>query len=131
MQPESSASCRSAGAGGGPDEDPLAPLAESLDKGEILIFFSGRDPGRAGATQGIQERYRPAQGTAARSAGVPVFLHGLGKALPKGEAILVPFFVDVFVGEPVAWTGERESYMTAFREAIVNLADEGDLPAWD
>ena len=62
---------------------------------------------------------------------VPVFLHGLGKALPKGEAILVPFFVDVFVGEPVPWTGDRESYLTRFRSAMENLAAEGQFPAWE
>jgi 1-acyl-sn-glycerol-3-phosphate acyltransferase len=61
----------------------------------------------------------------------PVFLHGLGKALPRGEAILVPFFVDVFVGEPVEWTGDRASYLERFRSSVVSLAAEGEFPAWD
>ena len=112
-------------------EDPLATLAEALDRGEILIFFPEGTRGepehlkefKSGIAR-LKER-RPAVPV------VPVFLHGLGKALPKGEAILVPFFVDVFVGEPVGWTGDRESYMTAFREAIIRLADEGDFPAWE
>jgi 1-acyl-sn-glycerol-3-phosphate acyltransferase len=117
--------------GGGVGEDPVAPLAEALDRGEILIFFPE-------GTRGEPEQLQEFKGGIARLKErrpavpvVPVFLHGLGKALPKGEAIVVPFFVDVFVGEPVAWTGDRASYMSAFREAIARLAEEGDFPAWE
>lgn len=116
---------------GGPEEDPLAPLAEALDRGEILIFFPE-------GTRGEPEQLKEFKGGIARLAErrpavpvIPVFLHGVGKALPKGEAILVPFFVDVFIGHPVAWTGTRESYLDAFRSAIAGLAAVGDFPAWD
>jgi 1-acyl-sn-glycerol-3-phosphate acyltransferase len=45
--------------------------------------------------------------------------------------MLVPFFVDVFIGEPVRWNGNREQFMDDFRAAVVSLADEGQFPAWD
>ena len=62
---------------------------------------------------------------------IPVYLHGLGKALPKGEALLVPFFCDVFVGEPLAWTGDRRSYMRQLDEHMKALAAEGNFPSWE
>jgi 1-acyl-sn-glycerol-3-phosphate acyltransferase len=112
-------------------EDPLAPVLESLDRGEILIFFPE-------GTRGEPERLKEFKTGLARlkerrpSVPVtPVFLHGVGKALPKGEAVLVPFFVDVFVGEPVEWSGDRESYLGRFRSAMASLAGEGEFPAWD
>jgi hypothetical protein len=55
----------------------------------------------------------------------------LGKALPKGETVLVPFFCDVFVGEPLPWTGDRRSYMRQLDERMRQLAAEGNFPAWD
>jgi 1-acyl-sn-glycerol-3-phosphate acyltransferase len=61
----------------------------------------------------------------------PIYLHGLGKALPKGEALLVPFFLDVFVGEPLRWGGDRERFLADYRAAMDALAAEGHFPPWE
>ena len=62
---------------------------------------------------------------------VPVFLHGLGKVLPRGEILPVPFFVDVFVGAALHWTGDKSGFMVELDRRIQALAQEGQFPAWD
>ena len=62
---------------------------------------------------------------------VPIFLHGLGKALPRGTFLLVPFFCDVFVGEPMEWSGDRVSFMAELEKREMDLASEGQFPAWE
>jgi 1-acyl-sn-glycerol-3-phosphate acyltransferase len=112
-------------------QDPLAECSDALKNSEILILFpegSRGDPEQLGTFKtGIAH-------LAKRHPDVPItpiFLHGLGKALPKGEALLVPFFCDVFVGEPIQWTGDRQSFMANLETAIKALADEGHRPAWE
>lgn len=112
-------------------QDPLAECSDALKKGEILLLFpegSRGDPEQMGTFKtGIAH-------LAKRHPDVPitpVFLHGLGKALPKGEALLVPFFCDVFVGEPMQWTGERQSFMASIEKTIAALANECCRPAWE
>lgn len=114
-----------------PDEDLLLPLVDALDRGEILIFFPE-------GTRGEPERFKEVKSGIARLQErrpdvpvVPIYMHGLGKALPKGEAILVPFFVDVFVGEPVRWAGDRDRYLEDYRAAMQALAAEEARPAWE
>jgi hypothetical protein len=60
-----------------------------------------------------------------------VFLHGLGKALPRGEAVLVPFFCDMFVGEPMSWSGDKTKFMEDLAYRMTALASEGHFPAWE
>ncbi len=55
---------------------------------------------------------------------IPVFIHGLGKALPKGELILVPFFCDVFIGDPIYWEGDKEQFMCTLNEHFKQLTEE-------
>lgn len=113
-----------------PDEDLLAPVKESLGRGDILIFFPE-------GSRGEPEQLAQFKSGIARLLEqfpdlpvIPVFMHGLGKALPKGEALLVPFFVDVFVGEPLYFAGDREAFMTQLRARMDALAAEGQFPPW-
>ena len=112
-------------------QDPLAACSEALQNGDILILFpegSRGDPEQMGTFKSgiahLAKRHPDVPIT-------PIFLHGLGKALPRGEAILVPFFCDVFIGEPIRWSGDRTSFMITLEQEINALADEGYRPAWE
>ncbi len=115
------------GAGG---DDPLAGCSAALERGDVLIFFPE-------GTRGEPEHMAPFKRGIARLAErhpdipvIPVYMHGLGKALPRGDFLLVPFFCDVFVGEPV--TGEnRNEFMDALDARMHALAAEGGFPPWE
>jgi 1-acyl-sn-glycerol-3-phosphate acyltransferase len=113
------------------DDNPLVPCDQALADGQLLIVFPE-------GSRGEPEQMQSFKGGIARLAEsnptvpvIPVFLHGLGKALPKGEALLVPFFCDVFVGAPLSWTGDRRIYMRQLDERMKQLANEGNFPVWD
>lgn len=112
-------------------DDPLAGCDAALAEGAILILFpegSRGEPEKLGAFKtGIAHlaRRRPEVPV------VPVFLHGLGKVLPRGEFLPVPFFIDVLVGESFAWTGDRASFMVELDRRMHALAAEGTFPPWD
>ena len=44
--------------------------------------------------------------------------------LPKGEVILVPFFIDAFIGEPLHWAGGRQLFMDALAERMHELQEK-------
>jgi 1-acyl-sn-glycerol-3-phosphate acyltransferase len=113
------------------DDNPLLPCNDALAHGQVLIVFPE-------GSRGEPEHMQSFKGGIARLAEsnpgapvIPVYLHGLGKALPKGEALLVPFFCDVFVGEALAWTGDRRSYMRQLDERMKALAAEGNFSSWE
>ena len=103
---------------------PLAPCMEALDRGEILILFPegtrGEPEQLSRFKSGVAHLAKARPGVPV----VPVVMHGLGKALPRGEALLVPYICDVSVGEPIPWYGTRNSYMTALQDRVDALAAE-------
>ena len=111
--------------------DPLQGASEAVARGDVVILFP---EGSRGEPERLTEFKKGLWHLAKRHPGVPilpVFLHGLGKALPRGEALLVPFFCDVFVGETMVWDQDRVAFMAALRIRMADLAAEGQLPPWE
>ena len=111
--------------------DALADMSEALLRGEILIVFPE-------GSRGAPERLRQFKSGIARLAErhpdvpiVPVFLHGLGKSLPRGEFLLVPFFADVVVGEALRWRSSVADTMQAYQAAMGDLSRQLEIPAWE
>lgn len=111
--------------------DPLAEIDAAIERGEIVILFP---EGTRGAPERMERLRTGVAHIAERHADlpiVPVVLHGLGKALPRGEGLLVPFIIDVFVGVAMTWTGERASFMGELEDRMQALVDEGDFEDWE
>lgn len=111
--------------------DPLADMSAALERGEILIVFpegSRGDPEQLSRFKsGIARLVERHPGVPI----VPVFMHGLGKALPRGDFLLVPFFADVIVGQPLYWQGSVAATMQAYQAAMEYLATRVEIPAWE
>jgi 1-acyl-sn-glycerol-3-phosphate acyltransferase len=116
---------------GGGKSDPLAAVHEALARGEIVILFP---EGSRGEPERLSEFKSGVAHLARAHPDVPVipaFLHGLGKSLPKGSAVFVPFCCDVVVGEPIPWQEDRKLYLQDLRERMNALAGEVELAAWE
>ena len=112
------------------ETDILAPIDDALAQNQIVILFPE-------GTRGNPEQLENFKSGIAHLARrhpdvdvVPVFLHGLGKALPRGEAVLVPFFCDAFIGDAMRWSGGRASFMSELVSRMRALAAEGNFPEW-
>lgn len=115
---------------GQPKEEVLAEVSEALRQGNIVILFP---EGTRGEPESLAEFKSGIAVLAELHSDVPIYpiyLHGLGKALPKGEWLLVPFFCDVFVGEPMGWAGDGATFMQGLDHCMKNLVEEGNFAAW-
>lgn len=111
--------------------NPLATANAALANGSILILFPegsrGEPEKRAEFKRGVAllVKENPAVPV------TPVFMHGLGKALPKGTKLFVPFVCDVFIGDPVPWKDNSKLFMEDLRGAIDGLEAQGQFPPWE
>lgn len=111
--------------------DALKPCADALDRGDIIILFP---EGTRGEPEQMQQFKKGIAFLAERYPEVPItpiFIHGLGKALPKGECILVPFFCDIFVGEKLKFNDDRNSFMDILNKNFLLLANEANVTLWE
>ena len=111
--------------GGSVDRDTLfRPCREALARGDILILFpegTRGEPEKMGALKkGI---FHLASGETPCPV-VPIYLYGLGKALPKGEALLVPFNIEVALGAPLLMQDNAAHAIADLEKQLHELAAE-------
>ena len=111
--------------------NPLGPCEDALDRGEILVLFPEGSRGEPEALGRLKTGIGHLACARPDVPIVPVYMHGLGKALPKGSSLLVPFNCTVSVGEPLYGTGRYKDFMAAFEARITALRAEETVPDWD
>lgn len=114
----------------GNDDNPLAPVHEALKQNYTVVIFPE-------GSRGEPEKLQPMKFGTAKLVELnphikvtPVFMHGLGKSLPRGEALFVPFVCEINVGEDLSWTGDRASFMAALENSFSALSAEIAPKPW-
>ena len=110
--------------------DPLAGCCEALERGEILLIFPEGSRGEPERMARLKPGIAHLAARYPQVAVTPVFMHGLGKSMPRGSWLPVPFFCDVFVGEPLVWRNDRKQFMGALENSLLALRSELAMPEY-
>jgi 1-acyl-sn-glycerol-3-phosphate acyltransferase len=111
--------------------DPLATPTAALERNEIIVLFPEGSRGEPETLSEFKTGVARLLERCPTAPIIPIFMHGLGKALPRGDFLLVPFFTDVVIGEPIYWRGTVRDTMQAYEAAMRALAAEVEMPLWE
>jgi 1-acyl-sn-glycerol-3-phosphate acyltransferase len=110
---------------------PLDPISDAIESGSIVLLFPEGTRGEPELRDAFQTGVAHLAKRHPEVPIVPVFMHGLGKALPKGETILVPFFCDMFVGDAMPPMENKATWMEQLENAMNALESELPQTIWD
>lgn len=99
----------------------FAECHKALDNGDILILFPegsrGTPEQMSQLKKGVFYLVKDRDDTQV----TPVVLRGLGRALPKGTALFVPFNCDVVIGQPVPAEEKADDFIKLLASRYDNL----------
>lgn len=104
------------------ENNPLRRMREAIEAGDSLIIFP---EGTRGSGEAIGEFRSGVAHLIEKMPGVPVvpaYLVNMGRSLPKGEFIPVPFFCEIRIGAPRVYSGSRQEITKALETAVRELA---------
>lgn len=111
--------------------DPLKGCCDALDAGNIIIIFPEGTRGEPEKIESFKKGVAYLVERRPHIPVIPVFMHGLGKVLPKGDFIPVPFFCDIFVGNPIYFGNDKKNFMEALNNRFTDLANEKSFAPWE
>lgn len=96
---------------------------EALDQGDILLIFPEGSRGNAEQLSKLKSGVHHLLKDGHQETPVcPVMLHGLGMALPKGTALLVPFNCDVIIGEVTTIPEKSQEFIQQLEQTFQQLS---------
>ena len=83
-----------------PDNDPIHKMIKALDSGYSLIIFPEGTRGEPEIEQPLKPGIAFVLSQRPTIPYVPAYLIGMGKAMPKGDSLIVPFNSKLIYGQP-------------------------------
>lgn len=82
------------------DSNPIRKMIKALDEGYSLILFPEGTRGSVDKMENIKPGIARVLSERPHIKYIPVYLSGMGKSLPKGESLVLPYKSSVNYGEP-------------------------------
>ncbi len=101
--------------------DLFSACHQALDQSDILILFPEGTRGNPEKMSVIKKGIFHIVSERTDTQITPVIMHGLGRALPRGEALLVPFNCDVIIGDKLPLTTTSEKLVENLSHAFDDL----------
>lgn len=95
----------------------------ALDNNDVLILFPEGSRGEPERLSDLKKGVYFLLKERPKTPVTPVMLHGLGRALPKGEALLVPFNCDVIIGDHIPLGASADQFISEISVSFAALTD--------
>ena len=115
----------------GAADDPLLACYQALAQGQVLVVFPEGTRGQPEQLTELKTGIWYLARQFPHAPVVPVYMHGLGKSMPKGTLIPVPFFVQVAVGQALHFVEEKTEFIGLLRERLHQLKEKIYRPVDD
>jgi 1-acyl-sn-glycerol-3-phosphate acyltransferase len=94
---------------------------KALDNGDILIIFPEGSRGNPEQIGKIKKGIFYLAKDRTDTEIIPVVMYGLGKALPRGEALFVPFNCDVVIGNKIGECNDSKGFIDKITNSFNEL----------
>lgn len=102
-------------------DNPLAYLEKAIALKQSLIFFPEGTRSLTGDMGSFHSGITHLTEKHLDLPVVPVYLCNMGRSLPKGEFLPIPFFCDIKIGEAMFPKGDRKEQLEMIKNAILAL----------
>ncbi|MCG8709383.1 1-acyl-sn-glycerol-3-phosphate acyltransferase [Brenneria sp. 4F2] len=89
---------------------PLQSCVEALAENKIIILFPEGTRGVPGKLSDIKSGIWHLSQQCPEVPIVPVYMHGLDRSMGKGQKIPVPFFIDIYIDDPLFFEADKVSF---------------------
>lgn len=102
-------------------EELFSECHKALDAGDIILLFPEGTRGEPEQTSRLKKGIYHLVKDRTDTQITPVVTHGLGRALPRGEALFVPFNCDVVIGDKLPATSSSNELLSLISDSFKNL----------
>ncbi len=108
-----------------PETNPIPRMREALARGDSLLLYPEGSRGSGETMAAFKTGVAHLLEAAPDVPVVPAYLVNMGRSLPKGEYLPVPFICEVRLGAPRAVRGSRKEVIETLERSVLELKGQG------
>ena len=109
---------------GADQANPLQACVDALAAKKIVIIFPEGTRGEPGKFAEIKSGIWHLSQQCPEVPIIPVYMHGLDRSMGKGQKIPVPFFIDIFIDEPLFYDADKVTFKQSLFTRFVTLQQQ-------